>query len=349
MSETESHGRGTASTGSENACISDIFLHENKRTKNSTRYGLKKSYEKPEFDEKLNIFPNMVEIRLANPPKRWRTPRFAGKKNIITEFSKKSRRDFIKFLCKITDTLNLWLDVSFSDDVMQNKETRKEVSNETINRFRRIILEKYPTIKIVYKREWVPRKSGNLQGEYIPHFHMFISVPDMSVESELLDLASELAKIWVDCTRTKEVQKALSVALHPKSYRLINNRDHAIKYATKYVTKPTENWTNKSIGRSWGKIGGKFNIPEPKVIEMTPAEAAQVKRTLRKLLPKKHPIQKALKQPTAPTFLITKAETVNRIIEHTQQQLEDECLDFFDSCSDKLKKHRSNPSRRCEK
>lgn len=349
MSEKESRGRGTASAGSETACISDIFLHENKRTNNSIRYGLKKSHEKPEFDEKLNIYPNMVEVRPITTLKRWSTPRFTGKKNIITEFSKKSRREFIKFLCKITDRLNLWLDVSFADDVMQDKATRKEVSNEAINRFRRILLDKYPSLKIVYKREWVPRKSGNLQSEYIPHFHMFISVPDISAEPELLDLASQLATIWVDCTKTKEVLKALSVALHTKSYRIINNRDHAIKYATKYVTKPTENWTNESIGRSWGKIGGKFNIAEPKVREMTPAESAQVKRRFRKLMPKRHPIQKALKHRMAPTFLIIKEKTVDRIIEHAQQQLEDECNDFFDSCSDELKENNSNQSRRCKK
>ncbi|MEN6374549.1 MAG: hypothetical protein ABFD75_07195 [Smithella sp.] len=82
---------------------------------------------------------------------------------------------------------------------------------------------------------------------------------------------------------------------------------------------------------------------------MTPAEAAYVKRRLRKLMPKKHPIQKALKQRMAPTFLIIKEKTVDRIIEHTQQQLEEECLDFFNSCSDKLKKHRPNPARRCKK
>ncbi|MEN6374548.1 MAG: hypothetical protein ABFD75_07190 [Smithella sp.] len=224
MSEKESRERGTASAGSENACISDIFLHGNNSTKKSIRYGLEKSSEKQEFDEKLNIYPNMVEVRPISTLKRWSTPRFTGKKNIITEFSKKSRREFIKFLCKITDKLNLWLDVSFADDVMQDKATRKEVSNEAINRFRRILLDKYPSLKIVYKREWVPRKSGNLQGEYIPHFHMFISVPEINAEPELLDLASQLAKIWVECTKTKEVQKALSVALHTKSCRMHQNK-----------------------------------------------------------------------------------------------------------------------------
>ncbi|MGP8153348.1 MAG: hypothetical protein ACLQBQ_04270, partial [Smithella sp.] len=63
--------------------------------------------------------------------------------------------------------------------------------------------------------------------------------------------------------------------------------------------------------------------------EMTPAEMVHVRRRLRKIAPKKHFIQKALKQKETPTFVIVKDKTVNRIIENTQDQLENECRDFF--------------------
>jgi hypothetical protein len=211
---------------------------------------------------------------------------------------------------------------------MQIKSERKKVSNDALNRFRRIVLKKYPSIKIVYKREWEPRKSGNLKGEYVPHFHMFMSVPDMNEAHELFGLASELANIWVDCTGTKEIHKALNVALHSKSYRIIKSQKQAQKYATKYVTKPGENWTDESIGRSWGVIG-KFDIAKPQEIELTPDEMVHVKRRLRKLAHKKHPIQKALRQRETPTFLIAQENTVNRIIKHSQHQVEEECFDFF--------------------
>jgi predicted XRE-type DNA-binding protein len=247
-----------------------------------------------------------------------------GEKGKIIEFSKKSRREFIKFLCKIKDKLILWQDITFTDDVMQNKSERKKVSNDALNRFRRKVLDKYPSIKIVYKREWEPRKSGNLEGEYVPHFHMFMSVPDVNEDYELFGLASKLANIWVDCTGTKEIQKSLSVALHSKSYRIIKSQKQAMKYATKYITKPSGNWTDKSIGRSWRTIG-KFDIPEPEIREMKPAEMVHVRRRLRKIAPKKHFIQKSLKQKEISTFLIVQENTVNRIIAHTQQQLENEC------------------------
>lgn len=326
--------QGTESTNykTETACIRDIFLHR----AHLLKYIRDKNSIKSEFKEKLNIYPNMVEIRSTNsflPSKNNRAP--AGKKNSIKEFSKKSRREFIKFLCKITDILNLWQDVTFSDDVMQNKSERKKVSNDVLNRFRRIVLEKYPSIKIVYKREWEPRKSGNLKGEYIPHFHMFISAPDRSENYELINLAVELARVWVGCTRTEEILKALRVAINPKSYRIINDQKHALKYATKYVTKSGENWAEDSIGRSWGTIG-KFNIAKPEIRKMTPTEMVHIKRSFRKIAPKKHFIQKALKRKETPTFLIIKENTVNRIIEHTQDHLENECKDFFKAKGDQI-------------
>ena len=310
------------------ACIRDIFLHRNNILNKINSYLTVKKARNKEFKEKLLIYPNMVEIRQTNPFKQSGNKSSAGEKDIIKEFSKKSRTAFMKFLCKIEDEIKLWQDVTFADDVMQIKSERKDVSNKSLNRLRRKVLEKYPSVKIAYKREWEPRKSGNLKGEYIPHFHMFISVPDMSEDYELFNLAEELARIWVDCTRTKEINKSLSVALHPKSYRIIKSQKQAQKYATKYVTKPGENWADESIGRSWGTIG-KFNIAKPQEKEMSPDEMVRVRRRFRKIAPKKHRMQKALRHREISTFLIVKEETVNRIIEHTQQQLENECRDFF--------------------
>jgi hypothetical protein len=197
------------------------------------------------------------------------------------------------------------------------------------------VLEKYPSVKIAYKREWVPRKSGNLKGEHVPHFHMFLSVPDMSEDYELFNLASDLARTWVGCTKTKEIQKSLSVALYSKSYRIIKSQKQALKYATKYITKPGENWAEDSIGRSWGTIG-KFDIAKPQEIELTPDEMVHVKRRFRKIAPKKHFIQKALRKKETPTFLIIQENTVNRIIEHTQQQLGNKRRDFFKAKGDQI-------------
>ena len=311
------------------ACIRDIFLHDDKYINKLNSYIKQKSDLKTEFKEKLLIYTNMVEIRATNPLQFPRNKGSEGKKGTVKEFSKKSRREFIKFLSKIDNTFHLWQDLTFADDVMNKKETRTKNSNQALNRFRRIILNKYPSIKIAYKREWQPRKSGALEGEYIPHFHMFISVTDMLGHLNCYTLAGELALIWVKCTQTTEIMKSQSVALHSKSYRLIENQKHALKYASKYISKPAENWTEESIGRSWGTIG-KFNIPKPEVREVTPDEMVHIKRRFRKIAPKRHPIQKALRNKETPMFLIVNQKTVTRIIQNTESILDENCFTYFE-------------------
>jgi hypothetical protein len=67
---------------------------------------------------------------------------------------------------------------------------------------------------------------------------------------------------------------------------------------------------------------------------MTPTEMVSVKRRFRKIAPKKHPIQKALRLKETPTFLIIQENTVNRIIEHAQRQLENKRLDVSEGKGD---------------
>jgi hypothetical protein len=314
------------------ACIRDIFLHNRKRRDNLNSYIIRKNSIKTDYKEKILVYPNMVEIRSTNPLKNPKKKTPIGRKQPIKEFSKKSRRGFIKFISKIKDTFSLWQDLTFADDVMIEKSKRTEISNQTINRFRRIVLRGYPRIKILYKREWQARKSGALQGEYMPHYHMFICTSDMPEKTSPLSLVLDLAVIWVKCTKTKEVQKAENVATNNKSFRAILNQKQALKYASKYISKPTEGWTEESIGRSWGTIG-EFNIAKPEIIEMTPDEMVHIKRRFRNVAPKKHHIQKALRQKETPMFLIVNQNTVKRIIAHTQKTLEEKCVEFFEEKS----------------
>jgi len=50
------------------------------------------------------------------------------------------------------------------------------------------------------------------------------------------------------------------------------------------------------ISDTYWRTIGKFDIPEPEIREMKPAEMVHVRRRLRKIAPKKHFIQKAFCQ-----------------------------------------------------
>ncbi len=317
------------------ACIRDIFLHEEEKHKEEVIENFKKLEHSREDNcrEYLVIHPNMTEIKLKNRLKGTRSGGKIGIKQKITEFSRKSRRNFIKLLCKLDkhEPIELWQDFTFADDVMAGNtiEQRRDISNDTLNRFRRILKEKHPDLWAVYKREWEPRKSGNLSGEYIPHFHMFIAVRNRPANCDYISLALDLALIWVQCTQTSEFEKALRVARHPKSYRLIENQKHAMKYASKYFAKPDEFKTEEGIGRSWGTIG-EIRKGNPEIISVTPSEAAKVKRLLRQLVNKKNKrLKESLSRPEIATFVIIQEDTMDRLLKYTGDILEWECRSFF--------------------
>lgn len=315
------------------ACIRDIFLHSRADRRQKLIEYSQKTGERNDDNctEYLNIYSNMTEIRPKNRPKGASSKKSGGTKREITEFSRKSRRNFIKFLCKIDEPVELWQDFTFADDIMAGKSIiqRRNISNRTLNRFRRIVKERYPTLWAIYKREWQSRKSGSLSGEYIPHFHMFMAERNQPEGFDYLALAHDLAVLWVQCTKTEEFDKALRVACHSKSYRLIESQKQAMIYASKYVVKNDAFHTDESIGRSWGTIGD-IKIGTPKIVELTPDEAVRFKRVVRKTInKKKKELKKSLSRPETATFVIIKEETTDTILKYVNDVLEWECRSFF--------------------
>ncbi len=315
------------------ACIRDIFLHStpDRIKKWMDRFEKTGARNDDNCTEYLKVYSNMTEIKPKNRPKGASSKKGGGTKREITEFSRKSRRNFIKFLCKIDEPVELWQDFTFADDIMAGKGIiqRRNISNRTLNRFRRIVRERYPTLWMIYKREWQSRKSGSLSGEHIPHFHMFIAERNRPEDFDYLSLARDLAVLWVQCTQTEERDKALRVACHSKSYRLIESQKQAMIYASKYVVKSDAFHTDESIGRSWGTIGD-IRIGTPKIVELTPDEATRYKRVVRKTINKrKKGLKKSLSRPETATFVIIKGETTDIILKYVNDVLEWECRSFF--------------------
>ncbi|MGD1151915.1 MAG: hypothetical protein ABR911_03425 [Syntrophales bacterium] len=333
------------------ACISNIKLHSRKREylfegpsnysgiedrfsgedyKRLFSYIKSKKKLKTEYKEEIHIYPNMVEIKPTNKIQVPRRLRNFGRKGIVTEFSVRSRRNFIKYLCRVSGNFRLWQDFTFADDVMKERgiRERRDVLNQSMNRFRRIVKRTYPEMGIVYKKEWVRRKSGILEGLLVPHVHGFITFGKMK-DDEVSELALNLAETWVNSTGTEEVEKALSVAQNAESYRIVVDQDMAIRYASKYVTKPGELKTEESIGRSWGVIG-KVKVEKPEIKEMTPGEMKAFKKLLREVVPENHYLREQLEKEEQATFVIVTKERVDGYLESINEQFEEECSSFFE-------------------
>lgn len=230
-----------------------------------------------------------TESRLyAQPESRPRSSQSA--RGNITNISKKSATRLKKMMSRVPG-LDLWIDLTFSDDVFHymNFSERLKKSYDCLNEFQRVIRKK--GIHYIWKKEIMPRLSGDLQGCRIPHYHVALCGLSEKQKRNYKALSIELLTTWVRITGTKN-PNALLVALHQKngkasSYRLIEDQKRAGQYIGKYFSKTDkikgrhEGSEKESIGRTWGNSK---NIPQISAwrVNLTRDESIVIRRLLRR-------------------------------------------------------------------
>jgi hypothetical protein len=218
----------------------------------------------------------------------------------------------------------IWQTFTFADDVMQGKtiEERKDFSSYCLNRFEKFMAKHYPDVGITWRREFKQRRRGSLQGEWCPHFHAMYYKPN-TTPKEYMRLVMIFAQEWVRITGTND-PSALKVALHRKSYALLNNRTTAMKYVSKYMSKGSAiSEDGQSIGRSWGIIG---NIPmaQPEHTRLTGLEATMLLRLLRRYAKHKKSLVRNLKSGWVSTFVLISKDTVERMLCYIEDRITQE-------------------------
>jgi len=239
-----------------------------------------------------------------------------GLKKEIRTFSDKSRRNMMILMAKIERPFDFWQDFTFADDVMKGLGIREraEYAQRCLKVLKQWMERAGIEIAGIWKKEWVRRKSGELEREQVPHFHMVYSIPGADRETYLRRFV-EIARKWVDITRTESKEKALAVALHHKSYRFIESRKQMQKYMSKYMVKDASFVASESIGRNWGVLGDPVE-GEAEMIDMTGSEMVVLKRCLRKIARNaKGHYKKALKEVRTQFFVFIERETIFRFLE----------------------------------
>jgi len=218
-------------------------------------------------------------------------------------------------MAQIEEPLQFWQDLTFSDDVMEGLtiKQKRDLSTRCMKELKRWMERKW-NISGIWKREWVKRKSGKLNGQYVPHYHCAYTIEGMD-EIGYLNNAMTIAQKWVKITGTKNEINAVRVALHHKSYRLIKSRKHMQKYMSKYFTKGEEVKFTESIGRNWGRIGSP-KMDEGEIIHVREREMVLFKRCLRKIVKRARGYFKAaLKEQQTQFFIFMEKSTVIQYIE----------------------------------
>lgn len=273
------------------------------------------------YDSGIDVYPGVMMIHTEGKvlPGRALNP---GRKGKITSFSAKSRNNLLKHFGMMAVAPEVWQTLTFADDVMRGREIeeRKEYSTYCLNRFEKYITKRFPKMGLTWRREWEKRKSGSLQGELCPHFHVMY-YKESTTPEQYHRLIIILAEEWVRITGTQD-PRALGVALHSKSWALLDNRTTAMKYVSKYMSKSLL-VSNESIGRSWGIIG---NIPmaEPERVRLTELEAVMLKRLLRRYAKRKRSLVRYLKGAWVNTFVLISGTTIERILRYIEDTITEE-------------------------
>ena len=208
-------------------------------------------------------------------------------RGIITHISKKSARRLKKLMAR-TLGLDLWIDLTFSDDVFigMTFQERLRKARLCLEEFEREI--KKLGLAYIWKKEIMPRLSGVMVGKRVCHYHVALCGFTEQQKKNYEKIAVQLLTTWVTITRTKN-PKALQVALHrdkegkPSSYRLIENQRAALRYIGKYFgkTEKIEGFKVESIGRAWG-YSKNLILADPTVIHLTREESIIIRRLMRK-------------------------------------------------------------------
>ncbi len=287
---------------SETLVLSDIFNQVN---------------ECNELDEHLKVHSGVTFIR--NRAKQFfGEPNFRGgigKRGPVTSFSSKSRRNMQLRIAMIEEPLRFWQDFTFADDVMEGLsiKERAKVAAGCLREFKQYLKREGIDFHGVWKKEWKRRKTGKLEGQFVPHYHMVYYVNGMD-QKGYLDLCLKIAVKWVEFTKTKNSGHALSVALHHKSYRFVGSLKKAAKYMSKYISKHEGFESTESIGRNWGLLGSP-STGDGNIIELTQYEMVLFKRLLRKYAKRARKYFKAtLRAQYRKFFIYMSRSTVLRIL-----------------------------------
>lgn len=255
------------------ACSKSIFLPTN--------------YDKAKSDgytEYLIVRKRYTEVR-RNAQSSSR-PQKIVPRGIITGLSRKAATRLRKKILGLEQLPNVWVDWTCPDDLFepnQTDEQRRDIENAIFLRFARQMALRFPEVYGVSRREWKNRRTGSLKRQLIPHRHTLLVIPKID-QKVVKRIILRIQKLWIKSTGSNH-PNALAVALHPKSYRVIQTERECTSYVSKYVSKDVQALGDgTSQGRCWNKIG---NLRYDEIAEFLPlscSESSFVRRALRRFV-----------------------------------------------------------------
>jgi len=222
---------------------------------------------------KVAVYADVVQTKAIHTSSGYKLDK--ANKNTLHGFSNGSRHAMIEFLAKVEQVPDLFVTLTYSDDVAEQWYLNMRRDFEA---FRKRLERAYPDVCAMWRIEFVPRKSGRLMHRLIPHFHMLVWLPvNTTQERKALILNGDgqlWRNAWHEITHSHDPNHLAAFGCKVET---IKSRKHAYAYCSKYLAK--ENEENVPAGRRWGRIG-KFEHPTEIETQLTSREYVHFKRLL---------------------------------------------------------------------
>jgi len=243
-----------------------LYFPKTQTSENISRYQLEPAY-------KIAVYADIVQAQAMYPPQQKDSQHH--NKTKLHGFSDGSRHAMIEFLAKIEDTPDLFVTLTYSDDIAQQWYL---TMREHFEAFRKRLEYYYPEIRAMWRIEFVPRKSGHLINQLIPHWHLLVWLPKDTPQERKDLILKDDGQLWRNAWHAiTHSQDSAHLAKFGCLVEPIKSRKHAYAYCSKYLAK--ENEENVPAGRRWGRIGTFEQYAELET-ELTQRQYVHFKRML---------------------------------------------------------------------
>lgn len=233
----------------------------------------------------LQIWSGMATVtRQYLAPSRNANRHTTSKRGLVTTFTRKSRKRMIERMAKKADwTRPLFITLTYPDEVwFERKLTLRDFNNHLTSFFKRIERE-FEGIGLIWRKEFVDRKSGAYEGEIAPHAHILVD----GILHDMGHVRRFVRQAWYGVI-TNEMCDL------PKSPRtdvqVLKGKRHATYYVSKYAAKHDDGMSDVieeyfaaqagDIGRHWG-VRGKWDEPIYASVPLTREEYLALRRYAR--------------------------------------------------------------------
>lgn len=232
---------------------------------------------------KVHVHADMLKVKFSDRakglPDRGRPETGGGLRGTITGFSRASRKRMIEFMASVRYTGSmLFVTMTFDDGTAVNSD---DWMLSCFEAFRKRFERAYPGWRALWRKEWQDRKSGDLTGTFVPHYHLII-MTGVHYEKSEHDAVSDTFKTWgQDAWQEITASTDPNHILYGFHVTPVRNRKHAYAYVGKYVGKTEAH--NLHGGRAWGRIGT-FDCTVSETFSLASDEYVVFRRLVKKWL-----------------------------------------------------------------